>query len=404
MKFSKLSQLFLVSAIGLLVASLLTACQLVSVDYVFLAATAGVGTSTDGSIQTFAVDSQSGALRTGQPDVDSGGVAPIAMAVSAQYTDLYVAHQGDNSVVHFAVGSTGVLTKKDSVTLSAPPTALAVNAAGTYLYVVSGSNSATLSEFALSSGTIGAVTQQENLVVPGYTSDVIIPTGVTVIPNNNAVYVTAYDQSAYNPGGGSTTSTANPGWVFGYAVGSGGALAPSQGSPYLSGVKPSAVAAEPTNRFIYVTDFASNELIGYSITSGSSLNFLVNGPFKTGNQPSALAIDPRGIYIYVTNFLDETVSSYQITLSTGTPTATVSSSQTPGNTTGTEPVSVAVDPALGRFVYTANYLDNTVSGFQLTPTTGVLKLAQATPYPSAQKPTALVIVPHGNHAIQSITP
>ena len=33
----------------------------------------------------------------------------------------------------------------------------------------------------------------------------------------------AYDQSAYNPGG-TTNSTANPGWVFGYAVGSGGAL------------------------------------------------------------------------------------------------------------------------------------------------------------------------------------
>jgi DNA-binding beta-propeller fold protein YncE len=101
--------------------------------------------------------------------------------------------------------------------------------------------------------------------------------------------------------------------VFGYAVGSGGALTPSQGSPYLSGVKPSALTAEPTNRFIYVTDFASNELIGYSITSGSSLNFLVNGPFKTGNEPSAVAIDPRGIYIYVTNTLDSTVSSYAIT-------------------------------------------------------------------------------------------
>ena len=304
MKFSKLSQLFLVSAIGLLVASLLTACQLVSVDYVFLAATAGVGTSTDGSIQTFAVDSQSGALRTGQPAVDSGGVAPVAMAVSAQYTDLYVAHQGDNSVVHFAVGSNGVLTKKDAVTLSAPPTALAVNAAGTYLYVVSGSDSATLSEFALSSGTIGAVTQQENLVVPGYTSDVIIPTGVTVIPNNNAVYVTAYDQSAYNPGGDRPPAPQIQAGSSVMPSDSGGALAPSQGSPYLSGVKPSAVAAEPTNRFIYVTDFASNELIGYSITSGSSLNFLVNGPFKTGNEPTALAIDPRGIYLYVTNFLD----------------------------------------------------------------------------------------------------
>jgi hypothetical protein len=37
MKFSKLSQLFLVSSIGLLVAILLTACQIVTVDYVYVA-------------------------------------------------------------------------------------------------------------------------------------------------------------------------------------------------------------------------------------------------------------------------------------------------------------------------------------------------------------------------------
>ena len=65
MKFSKLSQLFLVSAIGLILASLLTACQLVTIDYVFVACSAGASPGSAGQIYTFAVDSQSGALRTG---------------------------------------------------------------------------------------------------------------------------------------------------------------------------------------------------------------------------------------------------------------------------------------------------------------------------------------------------
>ena len=65
MKFSKLSQLILVSMIGLLVATFLTACQLVTIDYIYLAGSASSGTSPDGQIQGFAVDSQSGALRTG---------------------------------------------------------------------------------------------------------------------------------------------------------------------------------------------------------------------------------------------------------------------------------------------------------------------------------------------------
>ena len=62
MKFSKLSQLFLVSSIGLIVATLLTACQLVTIDYVFVAASAG-NTVGGGQIYTYAADSKSGALR-----------------------------------------------------------------------------------------------------------------------------------------------------------------------------------------------------------------------------------------------------------------------------------------------------------------------------------------------------
>ena len=42
-----------------------------------------------------------------------------------------------------------------------------------------------------------------------FDTDIIVPTGVTALANNNAVYVTAYDKSAYNPGG-TTTSTATP--------------------------------------------------------------------------------------------------------------------------------------------------------------------------------------------------
>jgi 6-phosphogluconolactonase (cycloisomerase 2 family) len=229
-----------------------------------------------------------------------------------------------------------------------------------------------------------------------------------VLANNatvsgNAVYVTAYDQSAYNPGG-TTTSTANPGWVFGYTVGSSGALAAVSGSPWKAGVKPTAIAADPTDRFVYVTDYASNELIGYTIQSGSILNFLTNGPFKTGNEPSAIVIDPRGKYIYLTNSLDSTVSAWSIYLATGTPTGTANVVGSAANSTDTQPVSLVVDPALGRFVYTANHLGNSVSGFRLDPDNGSLSTTQATPYPTGSQPTAVTAVPHGNYSVQSVTP
>ena len=401
MKFSKVSQLLLVSMIGLLVASLLPGCALVTIDYVYLAGSSTSG--GNGQIQAFAVDSQSGALRSGPAAADSGGPNPVALAVSSDHAHLYAANQGNNSVVHFTLASNGTLTKKDSVTLTAPPVYLAVNAAGTYLFVVSGTTSVTLTAYSLSSGTIGNVAAQESLTIPGFDTDAVIPTGVTALDDNSAVYVTLYDQSAYNPGG-TTTSTANPGWIFGFTVGSGGALTPTPGGPYKAGVKPSALAADPTSRFVYVTDYASNQLVGYAVQSNGILSYLINGPFRTGNEPAAITVDPRGKYLYVANSLDSTVSAFVIDLATGTPTAAVNVTGSSINATDTQPVSVVVDPALGRYVYTANFLGNSISGFRLDPNSGALKLSQATPYPTGPKPTAIAAVPHGNHSIQNVVP
>jgi 6-phosphogluconolactonase (cycloisomerase 2 family) len=385
------------------VATLLTACQLVTIDFVYVAASAGASAGSAGQIYGYATDAQSGAIRSAVTPISSGGTNPVAMAMTSDYLNVYVANQGNNSVVHFTVADTGVLTQKDLITLPNTPVSIAVNSANTYLYVVSGTSSATLTEYALSSGTIGSVTSSQPLTLTAYPTDTIISTGVTVLANNDAVYVTAYDKSAYNPGG-TTSSNANPGWVFGYSVGSSGALTAASGSPYQAGVKPSALATDPTSRFIFVTDYASNELIGYTVLSTNVLSFMINGPFKTGDEPTAITIDPRGIYMYITNSLDNTVSSYSISLPTGTPSTIVSSTSTAGNTTDTEPVSVAVEPSLGRYVYTANRLGNSISGFKLNPDTGALSSTQATPYPTGALPMAVIAVPHGNHATQSVTP
>jgi 6-phosphogluconolactonase len=416
MKFSKPSQLFLVSTIGLLAATLVTACQIVTIDYVFIASSAGSGNSS-GLIDVFAADSETGALRPATSPASSGGNSPVALAVSSSYENLYVANQASNNIVHFSIANNGVLSKQDAVTLSSEgtvPVSIAVNNAGTRLYVVSSElpgnvPGAALAVFSLGSdGSIGSPVKNGSLdywplTIPDYTSDLVVPTCVTSIASNNAVYVTVYDQSAYNPGG-VATSTANPGWVFGFGASSGGGLSTAPGSPFKAGVKPTGVAADPTNRFVYVTDYASNELIGYSIESHYALNFLLNGPFKTGNEPQAVVIDQRGKYIYVANALDSTVSAYAIDLSTGTPSAAINVTGAANNSTDAQPVSITVDASLGRFVYTANHLGDSVSGFQLNPNTGALTATENTPYPSSASPTAVITVPHGSHSVESVTP
>lgn len=404
MKFSKTSQLALASAIGLAAASFLAGCQLVTIDYVFVACSAGNTSGSTGEILTYATDSQSGALRQVNKAVTSGISDPVALATSSNFFSLYVANQGTSSVAHFGIADNGALSPLDTVTTAQPPVYLAVNQADTYLYVISGTTSATLTEYPLdASGKIGAATAQQVLTLPANPGDTIVATGVAVLPNNAAVYVSAYDQSAYNPNG-SVTSTANPGWIFGFTTGSGGALTTTANSPYKAGVKPSALAPDPTSRFVYTTDFASNQLVGYTVQTDDALNFMINGPFKTGNQPSAIQVDPRGVYIYLANSLDNDVSAYTISLPTGTPSGVVNTSSSALYSTDTQPVALAIDPALGRFIYTANFLGNSISGFRLNPDSGALTDTQATPYPTGAKPTALAIVPHGNHATQSVTP
>ena len=107
MKFSKLSQLFLVSSLGLFVATLLTACDIVTVDFVYVASSAITGTASNGQIDIYAVDAASGAMRTDVASVSTGGVAPVSMAVTSDYANLYVANAGSQSIVHFTIGLDG---------------------------------------------------------------------------------------------------------------------------------------------------------------------------------------------------------------------------------------------------------------------------------------------------------
>src|SRR5271157_4594138 len=98
MKLSKLSQLFLVSAIGLIMATYLTACNIVTIDYVYVTTAGGSSSSGPGQINTYAADAESGALRPVNAAIPSGGDSPVAMAVDSTYGNLYVANQGNNSI------------------------------------------------------------------------------------------------------------------------------------------------------------------------------------------------------------------------------------------------------------------------------------------------------------------
>jgi 6-phosphogluconolactonase len=399
MKFNKVGQVSLVSAIALILASTFTACNPVTIDYIFAAG----NKESPGQIQTFLADRVSGALSKVGSTVSSGGVTPVAEAVSTDYQHLYVANQGDSTLVEFSISTGGALASVNTLTLDNEgntPVSIAMNAAGTLLYVANkyqpGCTTATtgattcnggaLAVFPVGTdGALGTAVTNGSL---SYWPVGINPTSVNALPSGAAVYVSTYDQ------------TAGLGYLYGFTASTAGALSTASGSPFNAGVKPVGIASTSTSRFVYVTDFSQNELIAYSVLDGGVLHPLINGPFKTGNQPSAITVDPRGIYIYISNELDNSVSAYVIDLTTGTPSAAVNTSGSAVNATGTEPVAILVDPGFGRYVYTANFLDNSLTGFQINASTGTLSTAQSGPYPTVGQPAALAAVPHGNHSIQ----
>ena len=57
-------------------------------------------------------------------------------------------------------------------------------------------------------------------------------------------------------------------------------------------------------------------------------------------------------------------------------------------------MAIGIDPSTNHFLYTANFLGNTVSGFELSITDGTLLDSQILSFPSNDQPTAVAAIPH----------
>jgi 6-phosphogluconolactonase len=408
MKLHKSGQLVIVAAASLLTAVLIAGCETLTVDFVFVASSKAAGANQNGEIDVFEINSESGRMRQiPTSPFPSEGRDPVAETVSADNQNLFVVNQDDNTIVQFIIGIDGKLYPYNTVnTPGIYP--LAVTANKSNLFVVdtyqplplastahpcSGSIAVFPLTAATSSAPVSLSTPATNTAVngsywplnlPGVNTDttgctssghILVPTAVNVVASGSYVYVAAYDSSTPSP----------VGYVFGFSVGSGGVLTPISGSPYSAGAQPSSIASDPTSAYVYVTDQINSNVRGYSVSSGN-LTQLSGSPFPAGNQPSAIVIDPSYPYAYVTNSLDSTVTAYS--MSSGALTRMGSYA------TGLQPIAIGVDPSTNHFLFTVNFLNNTVSDFELSTTAGTLLEAQFSPYATSAQPVAVAAVPH----------
>jgi 6-phosphogluconolactonase len=419
MKFSNFGRATLAAVLSLGVAAAFTACSNSNgtnntVDYVFVTNSK----NNPGQITVYFTDSQSGALtQVSVPPYSSGGSNPVALVTSPNFNNLYVVNRDDNTIVQFSINDNAKLAQQNKYqTPGSSPTAVAINSAGTLLFVTDNlapglaSGSGALVVYPIKSdGSLGTPVANGSLsYYPLATgTDVLNPTAVNVLTQNPVNSTTTGPTLVYVVSQNSTTGLGD---VSAFGVGAGGALTyvpcssstsicdKSGNGTYNAGTAPNAVASTPRGLFLYITDSVNNQLISYTVQSTGQIIPNTDGPTRTDVFPDSVTVDPRGQYVYVANYTANDVSAYTINTATGYPTG-VAAAGTYG--TGTGPTCVFVEPALGRYVYTTNFLDNTISGLNLNPNTGTLAPVQNTPFPAAGQPTCVAATPHGNHAIST---
>jgi 6-phosphogluconolactonase (cycloisomerase 2 family) len=419
MKLNNIGRGALASILSLAVGLGVTACSrdyTLAYVYVTTSAPLSAGSSTDGGVSAFAVDYQSGALTPLADSPIPAGKKPVTVVAgpaSANGQFIYVVNHDDSTVMEFSIGTDGKLYLKNTYnTTGSLPTAAAIDAAGTFLYVTNtyqnGPNNGQLYTPASpgpGSVTIFPINKDGSLGAAATQNVGNLPVAIVASKLSNYVYVLDQENATTHP----------LGVILGYSENtSTGALTPTAGGTvvlngatvgngYPAGTTPSAIAEDPSARFVYVTDKATNQLYGYLTGAGGVLTTMTNGPFSTGTFPVSVTIDPRGKFLYVANYNDNTISAYAIDIATGAPVSSAGSATT---NVGTTPTCIAIEPAKGQYLYVSNYLDGTITGEKLDSHNGGLTSVQNTPFPSSGLPTCAVAVANGSygHPNQIINP
>jgi DNA-binding beta-propeller fold protein YncE len=143
-------------------------------------------------------------------------------------------------------------------------------------------------------------------------------------------------------------------------------------------------------KYAYVANYGANTVSQYTITGGL-LSPMSTATVATGTNPISVTVDPTGQYAYVANYIASTVSQYTIGaggLLSPMSTATV--------TAGTNPRSVTVDPT-GQYAYVANTGARTVSQYTIGAG-GLLSPMSTATVATGTSPMSVTVDPTGQYA------
>ncbi len=285
----------------------------------------------DGTVSAFSVNQTTGALTavTGSPFL-VGDIFPAAAVVSPNGKYLFVANFSANNAGSISVLSintaTGALTPitGSPFTGSGPPNGIAINPAGTELFVAA---------TGVDAYSINATTGALTAVTGSPFATPAAPFGVTVDPTGKFLYASIFGSTAPDVitfSINSTTGALTQLRAQGLAGNQGEALAIAEGTK----------AVTYTPKFAYVTNEIDKTIGEYTISDSTGALTAVSGsPISDADQPFAIAATPSGAFIYTAN-VNDSVSEYSVNATTGALTL-VSGSPIKGFGSV---VAIAVDP------------------------------------------------------------
>jgi 6-phosphogluconolactonase (cycloisomerase 2 family) len=216
--------------------------------------------------------------------VSSGGDTPVGIVVRPDGHTLYIAHVDSASVTAFTINSDGTLTPLRTATASvADPRGLAVTPDGRFLYVGHGDHTSIGAITAFAINADGTLTSIGSPIKAGGFCGAL-----AITPDGHHLYLTCSDSDG----------------IYGYAIGSDGALTPLPHSPYAVSDYPEAIATSPDGRFVSIASVGlgtqppgPGAVSNFSIGSDGALTPVPNSshPFEGS---TGITILPNGKFVY----------------------------------------------------------------------------------------------------------
>jgi len=336
--------------------------------------TAYVTTPFNDGVTAFRLNNNTGSLSQILGSPYPTGVSPTAIRVHPSGKFAYVSNAGENSIALYKIGSTGELTEVPPRAITGQqPSDIVMDSAGKFLFAVN-SAANTISSYSINASS-GVLTENTNSPFQtfGFT-----PIRGAIAPSGGFLYV----------------ANSNSASISGFAIDGSGGLALVAHSPMAVGNGPNWIALDPAGKFLYVANLQDGTFSGFTVDSASgALQAMGGSPFgvtTTGTAViplSSLVVDASGKYLYITALnSSNNVYGFSIDGTSGVPTTAIAGSPFPAGSGA----SFVVTDTTGQLIFVGNQTSNSVSGFKIAASTGVLTLLSTTTTGSA--PTSMVFV------------